>query len=216
LSYDLPVSLAGYVGYVGCPVVKRASQWDLLLGDDCFWKLRARLCFQTYSQQGGCSIRDALWLHSRNWTNTAVLCCILTALSHIPGGPPTAGFVAGERADALKDVPPQVAVSRFVEQLDAIFGSPDDPCPASAAFVKGQVFDWSKEPWVGGAYTYPSLGAEVGDREALLAPVAGTLFFAGEAAHPAVNPCMQAALETGQWAAERVAAALKGRALSRL
>lgn len=34
-------------------------------------------------------------------------------------------------------------------------------------------------------------GAEPGDREALGAPVDGALFFAGEAAHPAVNPCMQ-------------------------
>ena len=30
------------------------------------------------------------------------------------------------------------------------------------------------------------------------------LFFAGEATHPAVNPCMQAALETGERAAAQV------------
>lgn len=35
-------------------------------------------------------------------------------------------------------------------------------------------------------------GAEPGDREALGAPVDGTLFFAGEATHAAINPCMQA------------------------
>jgi hypothetical protein len=38
-------------------------------------------------------------------------------------------------------------------------------------------------------------GAEPGDRAALGAPVAGTLFFAGEATHPAVNPCMQVTIE---------------------
>jgi monoamine oxidase len=38
--------------------------------------------------------------------------------------------------------------------------------------------------------------------------VAGALFFAGEASHPAVNPCMQAALETGERAAAQVVAAL--------
>ena len=41
-------------------------------------------------------------------------------------------------------------------------------------------------------------------RECLSAPVGGVLFFAGEATHPAVNPCMQAALETGERAAAQV------------
>ena len=43
-------------------------------------------------------------------------------------------------------------------------------------------------------------------RDALAAPVGSVLFFAGEATHPAVNPCMQAALETGERAAEQVLA----------
>ena len=47
-------------------------------------------------------------------------------------------------------------------------------------------------------------GAHVGDREALAAPVAGTLFFAGEATHPAINPCIQFALQTGEHAAAQV------------
>jgi monoamine oxidase len=51
---------------------------------------------------------------------------------------------------------------------------------------------------------------EDGDREALAAPVAGSVFFAGEATHDAVNPCMQAALETAQRAARQVAESLGG------
>jgi hypothetical protein len=46
-----------------------------------------------------------------------------------------------------------------------------------------------------------------GIREALAAPVGDTLFFAGEATHAAVNPCMQAALETGERAAAQVLSA---------
>ena len=42
--------------------------------------------------------------------------------------------------------------------------------------------------------------------DALAAPVGNVLYFAGEATHPAVNPCMQAALETGERAAEQVLA----------
>ena len=61
-----------------------------------------------------------------------------------------------------------------------------------------------------------SAGAEAGDREALAAPVAGTVFFAGEATHTAVNPCMQAALETGERAAAEVQAAMQQPPRSRL
>ena len=43
-------------------------------------------------------------------------------------------------------------------------------------------------------------------RDTLAAPVGSVLFFAGEATHPAINPCMQAALETGERAAEQVLA----------
>ncbi|KIY95491.1 hypothetical protein MNEG_12471 [Monoraphidium neglectum] len=118
------------------------------------------------------------------------------------------GFIAGERADAIKGMGHAEAARRFVAQLDEMFGSASDPAPASASLVRYEVFDWSEVEWVGGAYTFPSLGAEEGDREALAAPVAGALFFAGEASHPAVNPCMQAALETGERAAAQVVAAL--------
>lgn len=34
----------------------------------------------------------------------------------------------------------------------------------------------------------------MGDREALCSPIDHTIFFAGEATHPAVNPCMQVIL----------------------
>lgn len=87
-------------------------------------------------------------------------------------------------------------------------GSPEKPRPATAAFLRGHVVDWSRVPYIGGAYTHPSLGARSGDRETLGEPVGRTLFFAGEACHEGVNPCMQAALETGRCAAQQVLAAL--------
>ena len=75
------------------------------------------------------------------------------------------------------------------------------------AFVSAAVADWSKDPHIRGGYSYPSLGAHPGDRAALAAPVGDTLFFAGEATHPAINPCVQAALETGERAAREVVGA---------
>lgn len=62
----------------------------------------------------------------------------------------------------------------------------------------------------------PSVSEEgIQCRDLLAKPVSGTLFFAGEATHPAVNPCLQAAMETGSRAAMQVQTALK-QAKSRL
>jgi hypothetical protein len=126
-----------------------------------------------------------------------------------PPSSKTAGFIAGPRADGIAAIGAPEAARRFLAQLDAMFGTPSDPAPASGSYVRHEVFDWSQQEWVGGAYSFPSLGAEAGDRAALAAPVGGVLFFAGEATHEAVNPCMQAALETGGRAAAQALAALR-------
>lgn len=118
------------------------------------------------------------------------------------------GFAAGERAVEIGAMDPDEAIRVFLRQLDEIFARGDDVAPASSAFVYGQVVDWAAEPYIRGAYSYPSLGAELGDRDALAAPLGSTVFFAGEATHPAINPCVQAALETGSRAAAQVQAAM--------
>ena len=41
-------------------------------------------------------------------------------------------------------------------------------------------------------------------RLALAESIEGTVFFAGEATHEAVNPCLQAAFETGERAAKEI------------
>lgn len=64
--------------------------------------------------------------------------------------------------------------------------------------------DWSREKHIHGAYTYPTLHAQVGDRDVLAEPIGTTVFFAGEATHAAINPCMQAAMETGSRAAAQI------------
>jgi hypothetical protein len=110
----------------------------------------------------------------KHLVNAFVHCAAATAAADT-------GFIAGPRADALAAMGAQAAVQKFLAQLDEIFGSTEEPKPATAAYAKAHVFDWSQEQWVGGAYSFPSFGAEEGDREALAAPVAGTIFFAGEA-----------------------------------
>ena len=78
--------------------------------------------------------------------------------------------------------------------------------PATSSFLYALVIDWSREKHIYGAYTYPTLHAQVGDRDVLAAPIGKSVFFAGEATHAAINPCMQAAMQTGQRAASEIMA----------
>ncbi|KAG2437442.1 hypothetical protein HXX76_006092 [Chlamydomonas incerta] len=120
------------------------------------------------------------------------------------------GFLAGERADGICRMDPEDVKRRFLAQLDEVFATPGDARPASSSLVKCQIVDWSQEKYVGGAYSYPTLGAEAGDRAALAAPVAGKLFFAGEATNEDCNPCIQGAMDTAARAATQIAAVLSG------
>ncbi|GAX76666.1 hypothetical protein CEUSTIGMA_g4112.t1 [Chlamydomonas eustigma] len=119
------------------------------------------------------------------------------------------GFISGEKADIASAMPESTAIASFLGQLDSIFGTPEAPKPATHNLAAGVVYDWSKNDFVKGGYSYPSLGALRGDRESLAAPVAGTVFFAGEATSTALNPCVQGAMDTGRRAATQVLASLQ-------
>lgn len=45
-----------------------------------------------------------------------------------------------------------------------VAGSKANRHPAASLYVRGYVVDWSRSPFIGGAYSYPSLGARIGDR----------------------------------------------------
>eukprot|EP00891_Asterochloris_glomerata_P008389 jgi/Astpho2/8389/e_gw1.00122.39.1_t len=123
------------------------------------------------------------------------------------------GFAAGTRAEEMSKMRQGTVILKTLAQLDQMFGSFTDRHPATSAYVQGHVADWSRERWTQGAYTYPTLGAQEGDRQTLAEPVDDRLFFAGEATHAGINPCLQAAMETGERAAKQVVKALQqGRA----
>ena len=88
--------------------------------------------------------------------------------------------------------------------------------PATSNFLQAHIVDWSREKHIHGAYTYPTLHAQVGDRDIMAEPIGKPVFFAGEATHAAINPCMQAAMETGQRAAAEIIASLTSAAASKL
>ena len=113
-------------------------------------------------------------------------------------------FVAGDLADQISKMPEALVFQKAIEQLDAIFNTSCSEHVTTKKFVS-----WSRERLVQGAYTHPSVNA--GDSRAVLgAPVANTLFFAGEATHTGVNPCLQGAMETGARAALQARAAILG------
>eukprot|EP00271_Cylindrocystis_brebissonii_P012147 TRINITY_DN30282_c0_g1_i1.p1 TRINITY_DN30282_c0_g1~~TRINITY_DN30282_c0_g1_i1.p1 ORF type:complete len:298 (+),score=43.94 TRINITY_DN30282_c0_g1_i1:40-894(+) len=80
--------------------------------------------------------------------------------------------------------------------------------PASHFFAGGLVMNWGAEEFSCGGYTHPSLGAPLGSREEVGRPVGDCVFFAGEATHPGVNPCVHAAMDTGERAAREVLVAM--------
>lgn len=62
--------------------------------------------------------------------------------------------------------------------------------------------NWSRDPFSLGSYSYVAKGARQRDRRTLAEPIAGQIFFAGEATHPNYNSTVHAAYESGLFAAE--------------
>lgn len=58
---------------------------------------------------------------------------------------------------------------RVIPIICSSVGTAHKARPASAAYVKAAIADWSKEPFIHGAYSYPSLGAHC--RAPVLIPV---------------------------------------------
>lgn len=65
--------------------------------------------------------------------------------------------------------------------------------------------NWSRDPYSYGSYSYFAKGSRRRQTRDLAAPVAGRLFFAGEATHPEYNSTVHAAYESGLIAAEAMA-----------
>jgi len=124
-------------------------------------------------------------------------------------------FAAGNLADELSKMSKDEIVGKALDQLDQMFGSEADPAPSRTHLTGSHVADWSTERLVGGAYTYPTLRSS-GNRGVMAAPLGDRVFFAGEATHLGVNPCMQGAMETGIRAASQVLACVKGPERSRM
>lgn len=127
------------------------------------------------------------------------------------------GFVTGPRADDISRMGKDIATTRFLAQLDEMFqvlhGVQRE---ASARFVESLLVDWCKEPFIHGGYSAPGPGNSGRQRSELGSPVAGRVFFAGEATNSNLNNCAHGAMETADRAAKEVLAAVRQKMSGRL
>lgn len=102
------------------------------------------------------------------------------------------GFINGENAEYLSKLGDQ-AVYVALHELDKVFGDR----VATDRLIDSYIIDWSKEPYIKGSYSYPSLNSEP-ERITLAEPIDEKIFFAGEATNAWGHPgTAHGALETG-------------------
>jgi monoamine oxidase len=92
--------------------------------------------------------------------------------------PQLTGWVAGPRADPLARQTDERIIGQAVEALGRIMGVPTHEL--EAGLEGGHLHNWSTDPFTRGAYSYVRVGGVEAPRH-LGAPLADTLFFAGEA-----------------------------------
>ena len=127
--------------------------------------------------------------------------------------PPTllVGWIAGRRAEAFaaRHRTPEARLRAALHGLARALGVGADA--VTAAVEDARVFDWAADPWARGAYSWIPVGA-LDAPAALAMPLAGRLFFAGEATDLVGDPgTVHGAMTTGERAAAQIVAALRPR-----
>lgn len=120
------------------------------------------------------------------------------------GAPVLLGFNSGDNGRRVEAASPEQVIAETTAVLRDMFG------PAVAAPRGVLTSAWSTDPWALGSYSFNAVGATRADRVALAAPIAGRIFWAGEATEPDYHSTVHGAVLSGIRAADEVAAALKG------
>jgi monoamine oxidase len=129
------------------------------------------------------------------WTTRPVESAVLT------------GWAGGPLADRLTGLGERAVLEGALDQLAGCFRTERDRL--AELLADGRVFEWQTDPFTRGAYSYAPVGGEdVVQR--LAEPVAGTLFFAGEATDARLTSTVAGAIASGHRAAEEVLAARDG------
>jgi monoamine oxidase len=113
------------------------------------------------------------------------------------------GWAGGPSATDLTGAEPRAVLDRALDQVAACF--PVGREWLAARLSDWHVFDWRRDPFARGAYSYVPAGGLDAVRR-LAEPVAGTLFFAGEATHERLAGTVAGAIASGERAADEVPA----------
>lgn len=148
-----------------------------------------------------------LWFKRRAWPPFTFLGTDGMVFTWWPVGTPESpalmGYIGGPGALKLAALGEEEAIAQGLREAGQLFGA-----DIQAAFIAGRMVNWAADPWSRGAYSYTPVGAGWARAE-LAAPLAPTLFFAGEATHTQGHlATVHGAIETGWRAAEEALATL--------
>jgi monoamine oxidase len=169
----------------------------------------------------GQTIRVSLIFNEKWWENTGAhgnepgaLRNMSFVYSHVDwfptwwvsSAPMLTGWAASRRGERLNGKPGEFIKNKALESLSTIFGLPLQTLEAK--LQSWHVHDWQSDPYARGSYSYVGVGGKHAQAE-LAAPVAGTLFFAGEATNSeGHHGTVHGAIETGERAAREILCAL--------
>jgi hypothetical protein len=125
-----------------------------------------------------------------------------------PNGVVLIGLVAGEAATAFEADDAQAGLQRCLATLRSIYSHRGIEVPEPVAW---RCTAWAGDPFSFGSYSHVAVGASGDDYDAMMEPVGGRLFFAGEATtrkHPAT---MHGAFFTGLREAARITGSVVAR-----
>ena len=122
----------------------------------------------------------------------------LVGLDSSVGEPVVVGLAFGSSVGALTAGTPDESASQVMAILEGATGA---PVPAPTAITRTA---WAADPFARGSYAYVKLGSTLGDLDALGAPVAGRILFAGEATSSARCGFADGALTSGIREAKRL------------
>jgi monoamine oxidase len=114
------------------------------------------------------------------------------------------GWLTGENMRRFQALDPQVRLVHCLSSLAAIFSR--DIALLQDQLAAFRIFDWQEQPYVHGGYSFDMVMTPA-SRQILRAPVAETLYFAGEAIYEGSAPgTVEAAFHSGIEVAEKIIA----------
>ena len=114
------------------------------------------------------------------------------------------GWLAGPASEQLRSASTESILQQAFTSLAQLLAT--TPETLQAQLVASYIHNWGAEPYAYGAYSYATVGSQEA-RAALAAPVADTLFFAGEGLHNGPDGgTVEAALASGQAATQAILA----------